>query len=261
MEQYNDRLLHMHFIWNNTKPKDSLVPLHNHHYHELVYYVHGSGTTRIGGTQHAFHKNSYAIIPKEVEHDEWRSTDTEVICMGFDCDYPLPEVFHTDDSHMVRQILREILQESSVQLVGYPMMITAKLHELYVQMFRDKKTRSLKEKDFGYIINYLAENCHEKIQLSACAKQLDISYDYFQHRFKELTGYSPQQFLINQRLALAEKMLLHEDTSCTEIAYRCGFSTSAQFSMLFKKKHGIPPQKYRAQGGNRWKPDITLRPF
>ena len=38
---------------------------------------------------------------------------------------------------------------------------------------------------------------------------------------------------------------------CTEIAYRCGFSNSAQFSAIFKREKGLSPQQYRktARGG------------
>ena len=259
MNRYSDKM-YMHFIWNNCKESGSLIPQHEHAYHELVYYVHGNGTTHINGRQYTFHKNNYVIIPPHIKHDEWRETDVEVICMGFTCPYELTELFFTDDNRTVLQMLKDILRECTAQLPRYTMLITAKLHEIYVQVARSHNPRNLQEKDFSYIINYLAENCHERIRLADCAAQLDISYDYFQHRFKELTGYSPQKYLINQRLLAAEKMLLQEDISCTEVAYRCGFSTSAQFSMLFKKKHGVPPQRYRTQSGGIWKPDVTLRP-
>ena len=74
---------------------------------------------------------------------------------------------------------------------------------------------------------------------------MNISYDYFQHKFKELTGFSPQQFLLNQRLLAAKELLQNSRLSCTEIAYRCGFSTSAQFSMLFKTHLGMSPLAFR----------------
>ena len=102
-------------------------------------------------------------------------------------------------------------------------------------------------KNFDYIINLLRENFFEHINLSDCAKQLNISYDYFQHKFKKLTGTSPQQFLIEQRLLFAEKLLIEGNSNCTEIAYRCGFSTSAQFSAFFKRRFGQSPLQYKRQ--------------
>ena len=95
------------------------------------------------------------------------------------------------------------------------------------------------------MINYISENYYNKIQFKNLAKQLNFSYDYFQHRFKQLTGFSPQQFLIEKRINAAENMLKENDLNCTEISYRCGFSNSAQFSAIFKQKKGITPLQYR----------------
>ncbi|MBQ8143763.1 MAG: helix-turn-helix transcriptional regulator, partial [Butyricicoccus sp.] len=94
-------------------------------------------------------------------------------------------------------------------------------------------------------IHYIEENYHEKIVLAECARQLNLSYDHFQHKFKALTGLSPKQYLTRQRLSAAKNLLLSGTLSCTEIAQRCGFSTSAQFSALFKKEFGCAPTQFQ----------------
>ena len=126
-------------------------------------------------------------------------------------------------------------------------MISLKLNELFLYVERSERP-SINEKNFEYVINYIQETYHDKIVLSDCAKQLNISYDYFQHRFKEITGRSPRQFLINRRLTASKELLLHSKLSCTEIAYRCGFSTSAQYSAIFNKAFGLTPMQYRKKG-------------
>ena len=77
---------------------------------------------------------------------------------------------------------------------------------------------------------------------------MHISYDYFQHRFKEIVGESPQQFLVRKRVEAAEGLLADGTLSCTEIAYQCGFSNSAQFSAIFKREKGITPRQYQQAG-------------
>ena len=137
-----------------------------------------------------------------------------------------------------------MLSEVKNQKYGYADMLRIKLHELLLYISRNEINTS-STKDFTYIINYIKENFHDNITLSDCAKQLNLSYDYFQHKFKMITGFSPQQFLIEQRLLASEKMLKENKHSCTEIAYRCGFCTSAQYSTLFKKKYGTTPLQYK----------------
>ena len=231
-------------IWRRKRNKNQEIKFHSHKYHELVYYVSGKGETNIGGKCFNFSGHNFAVIPPNVEHNEFHFTDSEIICIEFKNPNNVPLNFLSDRKHMIYEVLNQILNESVEQKYGYEKMITIQLNSLLLHIDRIQNTTSV-TKDFSYIINYLRENFHENIKLSDCAKELNISYDYFQHKFKSITGFSPRQFLIEQRLLAAEKMLLNGSYSCTEIAYRCGFCTSAQFSAIFKNKHGISPLQYK----------------
>ena len=233
-------------IWQATRAKKSHVNYHSHTYNELVYYPSGSGETEIGGKVHPISDHCFAIIPRLTEHNETHHADTKVICLGFKTAVPLPCGFYTDTTHTIYRILKELLRESKEQGYGYEEMITLKLKELLLHLSR-VKNNAASTKNFTYIISFLRENFHEHITLSDCAEQLSISYDYFQHKFKALTDLSPQQFLMEQRLLAAKKMLKESDFNCTEIAYRCGFCTSAQFSALFKKRYGLTPLQFKKQ--------------
>lgn len=237
-------------IWKAPKCRDTYVNSHAHKYHELVYYIHGKGKTIIDGNGYAFCDNNFAVIPPYIRHDEKHFSDAEIICIEFSGEITLPQGVHVDTLGLISKILKEILEEAQYQYYGYKDMIAAKLIELCLRLIRVEKCDPL-EKNFEYIMNYLKENYHDKIILSNCAKQLNISYDYFQHKFKKITGNSPQQFLIKQRLNASEKMLRAGKVNCNDIAYLCGFSTAAQFSALFKKEFGKTPLQYKkANSGN-----------
>lgn len=230
-------------IWRARRAEKMYVNFHGHNYYELVYYQRGNGKTTVGNSTYTYSENCFVIIPPHVQHDESHDSDTEVICLEFSSVPALKQRLYEDPRNTVYRILKELLSEVKHQEYGYQEMIAVKLNELYLHILRDENVAA-DEKNFEYMINYLKENYHEKIILSDCAKQLNLSYDYFQHTFKKLTGYSPQQFLIHQRLRAAEKILESGNVSCTEIAYRCGFSTSAQFSALFKREYGQSPLQY-----------------
>lgn len=233
-------------IWEAKRSKNGTINCHSHTHNELVYYRCGNGETKIGGKAFSFSDQCFAIIPRRVEHNELHRADAEVICLGFLSSHDLSLGFYTDPSYTIYKILNALLNEAKNQKYGYADMLKIKLHELLLHISRNEINAAAATKDFTYIINYIKENFHENITLSDCAKQLNLSYDYFQHKFKTITGFSPQQFLIEQRLLASEKMLAENRYSCTEIAYRCGFSTSAQFSALFKKRYGTSPLKYKA---------------
>ena len=231
-------------IWEAHKPKDSYVGFHSHNYHELVYYPHGSGKTTIGGQVYSFADQCYALIPPHVSHDEYHQLDGEVICLEFTGAAELPPRFGADPLGAVYRILRDLLREARLQEYGYQDMMGIKLAELCLRLQRSGNCVP-EEKNFEYVINYIRENYQQKILLSDCARQMNLSYDYFQHKFKAITGASPRQFLIRQRLGASLRMLEEGRASCSEIAFRCGFSTSAQFSALFKREYGQTPLQFR----------------
>lgn len=233
-------------VWRAVRTEKTYVNFHEHNYYELVYYQQGHGTTTVGGKAYTYADGRFMLIPPHMPHDETHDTDTEVICL--EC-AGVPELtcqLYEDSRNTIYKILNQLLAEVAHQDYGYQDMIAIKLKELFLHVLRNENVAA-EEKNFEYIINYLKENYHERIVLSDCAKQLSLSYDYFQHTFKKLTGFSPRQFLVTQRLQAAEKILESGDVSCTEIAYRCGFSTSAQFSALFKREYGKTPLQYRKQ--------------
>lgn len=236
---------HFISIWRARRSRDTYVGFHSHNYYELVYYVKGNGKTIIAGKEYEFKNNCFVIIPPYVNHNEFHNINCEVICLGFYSDADSFSIFNVDNSVKVYRILEEILTETAIQDYLFKDMTETKLRELCIFITRTSSKKASGEKSFEYIINYLNENFHEKIILNDCAKQLNISYDYFQHKFKKKTGNSPKQFLINRRLDFSKELLLKSELNCTEIAYRCGFSTSAQFSKLFKESYKISPSEYK----------------
>ncbi len=230
-------------------PGVQVVP-HAHQFYELVYYREGSGETRIGATQYGFRSRSFALIPPGTEHDELYRTAGEVICLGFRQDGILPLTVGRDPEGQLLRVVSAILEESTAQGFGYRDMLRAKLTELAVLLHRLGGQNLAGAKSFEYVVNYLSENYYEKVVLEALAREMNLSYDYFQHRFRQLMGLSPRQFLLQKRLEAAKSLLEKTDVGCTDIAYRCGFANSSQFSMLFRRETGLTPLRYRRQTKN-----------
>jgi len=232
------------WAWRAPKPAGTYVNFHTHDFYELVYYICGNGKTKIGERTYPFAAHEYVIIPPGVAHDDSHTVDGEVICLGFVGTKGLPMGWYQDGESVIYKLLSTLLTEVRRQRYGYQEMIGAKLTELCLQILRGEHTTA-GEKNFEFVLNYIRENYQERILLSDCAAQLGLSYDYFHHRFKQLTGLSPRRYLLSTRLKAAKRMLRDGEKSCTEIAYLCGFSNSAQFSGLFSREYGCSPLQYR----------------
>jgi transcriptional regulator GlxA family with amidase domain len=64
--------------------------------------------------------------------------------------------------------------------------------------------------------------------------------------FRELTGYSPMEYLRRLRIELAHELLGDPSLSIKEVAARTGFSDPNHFSRVFAHVDGIPPTAFRA---------------
>ena len=230
--------------WSTPRNRNLHIPFHTHDYHELVFYESGSGTGQTGGQNYRFSSGNFLLIPPCTPHDETHQSDGFLICIGFRAETTVPSGLFYDSEGKIKRIVREILSEVTEQNYDYKKMLVIKLNELILTAERIESTAAA-VKDFAFAAAYLKSNCHEKISLPTVAAQMNLSYDYFRHCFREQIGISPQQYLIRARLSSAERLLSDSRLSCTEIAYRCGFSNSPQFSQLFRREYGISPREFR----------------
>jgi AraC-like DNA-binding protein len=100
------------------------------------------------------------------------------------------------------------------------------------------------------VIDWMDEHLQQKIQNAALAQLVDMSSNGFARYFKEKTGLSPQDHLMQRRLQRAGVLLHHSRDSIENIAAKCGFCDRNYFSTHFKKMYGSGPSAYRKAGMN-----------
>ena len=81
--------------------------------------------------------------------------------------------------------------------------------------------------------------------LSEVAGLIRLHPTSFCRAFKQSTGLSPHRYLLVHRIDRAKEMMKHHELSLTQIALDCGFSSSSQFSVVFKRIMGVSPRQFR----------------
>jgi AraC-like DNA-binding protein len=81
--------------------------------------------------------------------------------------------------------------------------------------------------------------------LSEVAESIHLHPTSFCRAFKQSTGLSPHRYLLVHRIDRAKEMMNDHNLSLTQIALDCGFSSSSQFSVVFRRIMGISPRKFR----------------
>lgn len=99
--------------------------------------------------------------------------------------------------------------------------------------------------DIGRIAEYIRSNYSKTCSVSELADMVHLSVPRFKQKFKQVTGVPPAEYIIREKIARSEAMLIESSTSITDIALDIGFSSSQHFSVVFKKYNGESPQSFR----------------
>ncbi len=93
---------------------------------------------------------------------------------------------------------------------------------------------------------YVQDRLDQQITIRDTARELCISPDYLTKLFKIETGQSFAQWVIEQKLAFARRVLATTtEMPVSEVARCIGYEDSRYFSRLFKAKTGATPTDYR----------------
>ena len=93
------------------------------------------------------------------------------------------------------------------------------------------------------VLSYINENLAQDLSLEVLSEQFYISTSYLSVIFKEITGYSVSNYIINKRIFLAAE-LLKQNRSVSEVSESCGFNNYSHFIRTFKKIRGVSPKQY-----------------
>jgi AraC-like DNA-binding protein len=93
--------------------------------------------------------------------------------------------------------------------------------------------------------HYIEQHFPEKITSDDLAKLGYMSVSSLNRKFRTETGKTPIEYLIDVRIEHSKALLRRQNIPITEIAVRCGFSSSSHFSSCFAGRIGITPSEYQ----------------
>ncbi|MBP9725033.1 MAG: helix-turn-helix transcriptional regulator [Bacteroidia bacterium] len=82
---------------------------------------------------------------------------------------------------------------------------------------------------------------------------LQYDYTYLSNVFSEVKGITIQQFIIINKIERVKELLLYDELSLTEIAYKLHYSSVGHLSNQFKKITGLSPTYFKVLGKRRKK--------
>jgi len=105
------------------------------------------------------------------------------------------------------------------------------------------------EKDIQYderivnILSYINENLTSDLSIENIAAKFYINRYYLMHNFKNQTGYTLHNYILEKRLAKTAG-LIKDGIQAIRASEQCGFNDYSSFVRAFKKSFGLSPKQY-----------------
>jgi len=101
----------------------------------------------------------------------------------------------------------------------------------------------LPRKKLARALEYVQEQLDADLTVSGIAQAVGLSPDHFTRQFKESTGQSPYQYVVEARVRKAKELLTTGKFTISEAAFHVGFVDQSHLTRHFKRVFGLSPKK------------------
>jgi len=241
---------------------------HYHDFHKVVIFLSGKVTYHIEGkayhlkpwdillvSRHAIHKSEIdASVPYErfilwIKNDIPNKQLLQCFQKASDRSYNLVRL-NSSLQEKLKDVLFELEASARSEAFGKDILTQALFQEFMVYLNRiflekqyifDKKSYSY-DSQIANILKYINHHLGEDLSVDALASRHYISKYHLMRKFKEETGYTLHNYVINKRL-LQARTLISEGTPILKAAHESGFAEYSTFARDYRKQFGKAPSE------------------
>ncbi len=106
-------------------------------------------------------------------------------------------------------------------------------------------TRSDRLGGLSAVLDWARQHLDQPLTVAQLAHRAHLSPRTFARRFRDALGTSPLQWLVEQRVRVAQELLETTDEPVERIARRAGFGNPVNLRKHFRRVTSVSPQTYR----------------
>lgn len=153
----------------------------------------------------------------------------------------------------IRHVFDALLIESGQNDFGESALQKCLISEFLIYLNRAyQSSDQIEEMDVSYhpkidaIVRYINQHLQDDLSLDFLAGEFFISKYYLTRLFRQYTGESLHQFILQKRLAVA-RSLIAGGSEPIQASLDTGFVNYSHFSKAFRDRYGFPPSSIRTE--------------
>ncbi|MDY7395271.1 AraC family transcriptional regulator [Aureibaculum sp. 2210JD6-5] len=255
---------------------------HKHNFFELTFVIKGSGQHILNESIIDYKEGDIFFLTPEDEHEFVVSKPTTFGIIKFTEQLFLEKATFSSSTYWRKNIETVIFHSNLIaesivhhekdksQLFGLYELIKSEIENALVynrnvltELFgallivlsrnlkstlKNKANANISDKEkIDTILTYVRQNVldKERIRIKSIAEEFYMSPNYVSIFIKKHAGISIQQYVIETKMKMAERLLKQTNLSINEIADKTGFVDASHFNRIFKKYNSINPSEYR----------------
>jgi two-component system response regulator YesN len=116
-------------------------------------------------------------------------------------------------------------------------------HCIFEQKSKEQTNKSVETVE--HLKQFIHEELDKELSLTRLSEVVHMNTSYLSRFFKQMTGSSLTEYIMDLRIAKAKTLLRETDLKIQDIAGKVGFDAPAYFIRLFKKETNLTPMEYR----------------
>lgn len=226
----------------------------------LLFTYGGEGTLNYDGVTYTMKENEGFFIDCRKPHEYYTSSDywyhsdlhfngASAACIYQEFDREHAVKFHVSTRDIYQTQLESLLLDYTNASAHRRFYVSAHLHALlsFILQETEKQHKSVVPDTIRYLLKYMESNHTNPLTLDQLAAFSGLSKYHLSREFKKYTGYSPNDYLIELRLAHAKLLLSNTTLPSYKIGMIVGIPNEANFLRLFKQKTGMTPGTFRTR--------------
>lgn len=255
-------------------------PWHFHNEYEIIYVREGHGERFVADNIGTFGAGEIILLGSNLPHymrsaAEYFSEDSQKRVTGVVIQFEKDFMAHAINNYIDLKLIKDLLDESKRGIL-FSSLANKKIVEqvealpsykgvdrfvnlllILDNMAKSNNKRLLGSRQFdnslslfaddrlGKVLSYVNYHYTEKINLEAIAAKIPMNVTAFCRYFKEKSGKTFIDYIMDLRIGYACKLLSSGPMDVSQICIASGFNSVTHFNRIFKRKTSMTPTEYK----------------